>query len=85
MVGPWERFRLANADPALEPTPPPPVADTDTTAPVATRPAGRNGLISIAAANYKAAVWLSGQDVVAPANSGPLANPGGRPRRINGA
>ena len=62
MVAPWERFRLATAEPVAEPTPPPVIA-ADPTVPVATRRVGRNGRISFAAASYLAGVWLAGQDV----------------------
>jgi hypothetical protein len=62
MVAPWERFRLA-AGPvepkvvvAVEP-------ETSTAMPAATRRVGRNGLISFAAAQYRAGVWLAGEDV----------------------
>jgi transposase InsO family protein len=68
MVAPWERFRLAHADPVLAPTPPPPAADT--TGPVATRRVGRSGRISFAAAQYHAGVWLAGQDVVVVCDGG---------------
>jgi hypothetical protein len=69
MVPPWERFRLANADPAVTPTPPLPAADSDI-GPVATRRVGRSGLISFAAAHYKAGVWLAGQDVTVVCDGG---------------
>jgi transposase InsO family protein len=69
MVAPWERFRLANADPALEPTPPPATAETDL-GPVVTRRVGRTGTISFAAAKYKAGVWLAGQDVTVVCDGG---------------
>jgi transposase InsO family protein len=62
MVAPWERFRLA-ASPiepevavAIEP-------EVSTAMPAAARRVGRNGLISFAAAHYRAGVWLAGQDV----------------------
>jgi transposase InsO family protein len=69
MVAPWERFRLANPDPAVAPTPPP--ADgADPSGPVATRRVGRNGRISFAAASYRVGVWLAGQDVTVVCDGG---------------
>jgi transposase InsO family protein len=59
MVVPWERFRLADAEPfdapALEPT--------DTDGPSATRVVGRNGKFSFAGHLYKVGVWLAGETV----------------------
>jgi len=61
MAVPWDRFRLAVAEPVeLE------VRiddDQEITVPAATRRVGRNGLISFAAASYRAGVWLAGEDV----------------------
>jgi transposase InsO family protein len=54
-VVPWERFRLAKADP-VEPVEP--VAE-----PVTTRRVGRTGTISFAAASYPVGVWLAGETV----------------------
>ncbi len=66
MVAPFERFRLASAQPVeadvTAPAEPPPVA--------ATRRVGRNGLISFAAAKYRAGVWLAGQDVTVVCDGG---------------
>jgi transposase InsO family protein len=72
MVAPIERFRLATAKP-VEASPPPPdkghvvpattPASPAGPAPSATRRVGANGLISFAAAKYRAGVWLAGQDV----------------------
>jgi len=61
MVAPWERFRLAVAEPAR----PDVVVEHDDVAlvPSTTRRVGRNGKISFAAASYRAGVWLAGQDV----------------------
>jgi Integrase core domain len=60
MATPSERFRLAIAEPAeLEV----PIDDQELTVPAATRRVGRNGLISFAAAPYRAGVWLAGEDV----------------------
>lgn len=63
MVPPWERFRLAAAEPAtieLEGASP----DTTVAAErVATRKVGANGQISFATATYKAGVWLAGETV----------------------
>ena len=69
MVAPWERFRLATAEPAVQPTPPPAV-ELDPTVPVATRRVGRNGRISFAAASYMVGVWLAGQDVTVVCDGG---------------
>lgn len=69
MVAPWERFRLATAEPAGQPEPPPVVA-ADPTVPVATRRVGRNGRISFAAASYMVGVWLAGQDVTVVCDGG---------------
>jgi transposase InsO family protein len=72
MVAPWERFRLAAAEP-LEPV----EAETveledhdDAVVPFATRRVGRSGLISFAAAKYRAGVWLAGQDVAVVCDGG---------------
>ncbi len=66
MVAPWERFRLANSEPAN------PVIDEvdDLLDPAgsmpeltATRRVSRKGTISFAAASYKVGVWLAGENV----------------------
>ncbi len=67
MVAPWERFRLANTEPAAV------VVDDevdDALDPAgsmpeltATRRVSRKGTISFAAASYKAGVWLAGETV----------------------
>jgi len=62
MAAPWERFRLAATAPVEV------IADVEADpeaalVPSATRRVGRNGLISFAAAKYRAGVWLAGQDV----------------------
>ncbi len=62
MAAPWERFRLATADPAVKPTPPKLTAG-DVTGPVTTRRVGGDGKISFAAASYMAGRWLAGEDV----------------------
>jgi transposase InsO family protein len=69
MVAPWERFRLANRQPAE----PDIVAELDPDAapiPSATRRVGRKGLISFAAVSYRAGVWLAGQDVTVVCDGG---------------
>ena len=73
MVAPFERFRLAAAEPVETTATAPPAKDpaAGTTpaspappaAPAVTRRVGANGLISFAAAKYRAGVWLAGQDV----------------------
>ncbi len=66
MVAPFERFRLATPQPVeadvAAPAEPPPVATT--------RRVGRSGLISFAAAKYRAGVWLAGQDVTVVCDGG---------------
>jgi transposase InsO family protein len=62
MVAPWERFRLAAAE-AAEAAPVVEIAPAKEEASAATRRVGRNGLISFAAAKYRAGVWLAGQNV----------------------
>ncbi len=65
MAVPWERFRLAQPVPVkldqqivVEPeSTPAPVGET------VTRRVGRNGLISFAAAHYRAGIWLAGESV----------------------
>jgi transposase InsO family protein len=63
MVAPWERFRLAAGpvEPEVVVAVKPEI--TPAAIPAATRRVGRNGLISFAAAHYRAGVWLAGQDV----------------------
>ncbi len=62
MAVPWDRFRLVKAAPveADETVVAPP--QDDAVAGV-TRRVGRNGLVSFAAASYRAGVWLAGEDV----------------------
>jgi transposase InsO family protein len=69
MAVPWDRFRLAQPDPAefheplvLEPEPAP--------GPTVTRRVGKNGLISFAAAHYRAGVWLAGENVTVVCDGG---------------
>jgi transposase InsO family protein len=62
MVAPWERFRLADSEPAtieLDGASP----DTTNVDPVGTRRVGVNGRISFAKVTYKAGVWLAGETV----------------------
>jgi transposase InsO family protein len=54
-VVPWERFRLANTEPA---EPVEPVEE-----PTTTRRVGRTGKISFAAVSYPVGVWLDGETV----------------------
>ena len=72
MVAPWERFRLAGAEPVeidLTAT-----TTHDDTVPVrtpsATRRAGPNGLISFASTRYMAGKWLAGEDIVVVCDAG---------------
>jgi hypothetical protein len=69
MAVPWDRFRLAKPDPVefqqpvvLEPEPAP--------GPTTTRRVGKNGLISFAAAHYRAGVWLAGENVTVVCDGG---------------
>ena len=63
MATPWDRFKLAKTEPAT-PRPAGPVEDpAGGMPPSATRRVSRKGTISFAAADYKAGVWLAGQDV----------------------
>src|SRR4029077_17198119 len=59
MVAPWERFRLADAEPFDAPVSEP----SETDAQSATRVVGRNGKISFAGHAYKIGVWLAGETV----------------------
>jgi transposase InsO family protein len=62
MVAPWERFRLAQAEPAtveLEGASP----DTTRQLPTATRRVSPNGQISFAATRYRVGKWLAGETV----------------------
>jgi transposase InsO family protein len=61
MVAPFERFRLATAQPVTEEVAAP--ADAVTPPGATTRRVGVKGTISFASASYKAGVWLAGQDV----------------------
>ena len=82
MVAPFERFRLAEPSQAAEPTkaaavaPKNPAPSANPTPapspanPAATRRVGTNGLISFAAAKYRAGVWLAGQDVTVVCDGG---------------
>ena len=69
MAVPWDRFRLANPAPTepheqvvLEPGP--------ASVPTVTRRVGKNGLISFAAAHYRAGVWLGGENVTVTCGGG---------------
>lgn len=62
MVAPWERFRLAQTEPAtveLEGAAP----DTTNQLPIATRRVSPKGQISFAATRYRAGKWLAGEIV----------------------
>ena len=61
MAAPWDRFRLARPEPVElhEPV----VAEPGPNAPTVTRRVDRGGLISFAAAHYRAGVWLAGESV----------------------
>ena len=69
MAVPWDRFRLVQATPVeldeggVDTEPHPPV-------PTVTRRVGRNGSISFAAASYRAAVWLAGENVTVVCDDG---------------
>ena len=71
MVAPFERFRLAasegidviDQDAEVAAKQAPATATARTAGPAPTRRVARNGLISFAAASYRAGVWLAGQDV----------------------
>jgi hypothetical protein len=62
MAVPWDRFRLAQADP-VEVGEPVVVEPEPAAVPTVTRRVGKNGLISFAAAHYWAWMWLAGEDV----------------------
>jgi transposase InsO family protein len=62
MAVPLDRFRLAQPG-RVEPEEPIAAVPETTTMPKVTRRVGVNGLISFAAASYRAAVWLAGEDV----------------------
>jgi transposase InsO family protein len=63
MVVPWERFRLA-ANSSVDTAAAPAVATDAGLADAPTRRVGASGLISFAAASYRAGRWLAGEDVV---------------------
>jgi transposase InsO family protein len=69
MAVPWKRFRLAATVPVEV------IADVQADpeaalAPSATRRVGRNGLVSFAAATYRAGVFLAGQEVAVVCDAG---------------
>jgi hypothetical protein len=69
MVAPWERFRLAQAEPAtveLEGAAP----DTTNRLPIATRRVSLSGQISFAATRYRVGKWLAGETVEVTCDSG---------------
>ena len=76
MVAPFERFRLAAPEPveataaAAPDNDPAPAAPTAPAPAATTRRVGANGLISFAAAKYRAGVWLAGQDVTVVGDGG---------------
>ena len=61
MAVPWDRFKLVKAAP-VEPDEQV-VAEEPDTVPTVMRRVGKNGLISFAAAHYRAGVWLAGENV----------------------
>ena len=68
MATPWDRFQLADRTPigpvtTADPAPDPATDPTVGMPPAATRRVDRKGTISFAAVDYKAGVWLAGQDV----------------------
>jgi hypothetical protein len=65
---PVERFRLARPD-AIE-AEPVAVEDTEPAVSSTRRRVGTNGLISFAAAHYRAGVWLAGEDVTVSCDAG---------------
>ncbi len=60
MAVPWERFKLATPAPVEAPEE---IVEEPTEVPAVTRRVGRSGLISFAAAHYRAGVWLAGENV----------------------
>ena len=64
MVPPWERFRLAQPEPAsIELEAAAPDTTTTTAMPAARRRVAGNGRISFASTYYQAGVWLAGETV----------------------
>jgi transposase InsO family protein len=63
MAVPWDRFKLANIEPAASASVAATADPAGAMAPSATRRVGRNGTISFASVSYRAGVWLAGQDV----------------------
>ena len=72
-VVPWERFRLASAEP-VEPVE---LVDEPTT----TRRVGKTGKISFAAASYPVGVWLAGETVEVSVANGLVSDPPSRGAR----
>lgn len=66
MVAPFERFRLADAEPFDAPV----FEPCDTDVPCATRVVGRNGKLSFAGHAYKIGVWLAGETVAVSVSDG---------------
>ena len=62
MAVPWDRFKLAVPEP-VEPHAEIAVEPAPTAVPTVTRRVGRGGLISFAAARYRAGRWLAGENV----------------------
>ncbi len=62
MATPWDRFKLARNEPA-RPALEPPIDPEGSMPPSATRRVAAKGTISFASAQYKAGVWLAGQNV----------------------
>jgi transposase InsO family protein len=66
---PWDRFALAKPAP-IEHVEPVVVGAEPAAMPTVTRRVGRNGLISFAAAHYRAGVWLAGENVTVVCDGG---------------
>jgi transposase InsO family protein len=67
MAVPWDRFRLAKPEPAVQVVA---VEPGEPTAAAATRRVGSTGLISFAAVSYRAGVWLAGETVTVVCDGG---------------
>jgi hypothetical protein len=71
MVAPWERFRLAAAEPVeAEPVDVEALVEEAPSAPTTTRKVDSAGNISFAAAKYRVGRWLAGQEVTVVCDGG---------------
>lgn len=70
MVSPWERFRLAAAEPVEPTVEVEAVAEETPGAPVATRRVDGSGTIGFASARYRVGRWLAGQEVTVTCDGG---------------